>query len=160
MYKKKSTKLEFFRRNNKSTIVLILEVAMQKAEAQIQETEEKSCCKRDHLSAIFWGILLIFLGVLLMLVEFNYLYSDEWFAFFVFGLGVLMVGDYILRQFSTTLRTANVAKLIFGILFIIVSANHVFYLSDWWPLLLVVAGGIMVWSSFRKKENNVELSSH
>ena len=48
MCKKKSTKLEFFRRNNKSTIVLILEVAMQEAEAQIQETEEKSCCKRLH----------------------------------------------------------------------------------------------------------------
>jgi hypothetical protein len=136
-------------------------------EAIMQENQEKNVeiktqrdCRKDQLSSIFWGILLIYLGVLFFLVEFDILYSDEWFAFFIFGLGVLMVGDYLLRHFSESLRTASMAKLIFGILFIVLSANHLFYLNEWWPLLLVAVGLLMVWSSFRKREARVNLSSN
>jgi fatty acid desaturase len=136
-----------------------VEEAMQKNREKTEKIEKKVVGKRDQFSGLFWGISLIYIGVLLMLVEFDFLYGDEWFPYFVFGFGVLMVGDFLLRQFFSSLRSASVAKLIFGILFIILSANHLFYLYEWWPLLLVLIGGIMVWSSFRKREGKVNFGN-
>ena len=119
------------------------------------ETESlEKTCKRGQTSdlskGIIWGILFIYAGFLFFLVEWNVIYGDEWFSFFLLGLGILLIGDYLIRQFVESLPKCSMAKLIFGLIFLVLSANHIFYLEDWWPLLLV--GGFMIWSAFRRRE--------
>ena len=126
------------------------------------ETEAlKRTCERsktkDPSSGIFWGILFIYAGLLCFLVEWNFIYGDEWFSFFLLGLGIIMIGEYLIRQFVESVPKCGMAKLIFGLIFLVIGSNHIFYLEDWWPLLLVLVGGFMIWSAFRRKQ--VKLSS-
>jgi len=68
----------------------------------------------DFLHGIFWGVLLIYIGVLFLLVKSDQIYEDEWFTYFFFGLGILLVTDYFIRMFSVQLRSASCMKLVFG----------------------------------------------
>ncbi len=109
-----------------------------------------------NTGGLFWGILFIYLGILLILENQHFLYRDEWIPLFIFGLGILLVGDYFVRLLVESIKNPSHVKLVFGILLIAGSASHIFYLYDWWPLLLVLIGGLMVWFSLRKKDKEPE----
>lgn len=117
-----------------------------------RSSDSKQNQTNDPFKGIFWGALFIYTGILFFLVEWNFLYSDEWFPFFIFGLGILMIGDFLIRQLVESLPKSGMSKLIFGLIFLVLSASNIFYLEDWWPIILVFIGGFMVWSAFRKRE--------
>lgn len=129
---------------------------MSDIQANVDEKKIDLSDSSFNTSGLFWGILFIYLGILLILENQHFLYHEEWIPLFVFGLGILMVGDYFVRISVSSRKKPSIAKLIFGILFILASADHIFYIHDWWPLLLVLIGGWMIFSSLRKKTQEGE----
>ncbi len=120
---------------------------------QERRTGETHCQSGDWLRKTFWGILLIYLGVLLLLVKMEILWEDEWIPYFIFGLGALLVIEYLYRLLSPQLETAGTPKLILGILLILFSANGLDFIADWWPLILIAVGVLLIWIAWREEPN-------
>lgn len=109
----------------------------------------------DPYTGIFWGALLTFLGTLLLLGEWGLVSEDQLWPIFISGAGLLLIGDYFLRPMVLPRSSVSVARLIFGVILTVIGLNQLYYLGDWWPLLLIFAGGAMVWSALRRKNGNV-----
>ncbi len=104
----------------------------------------------DRYSGMTGGLILILLGILFLLSLHHYIHWSDWWAYFVMGLGAILVLDFVVRSASASKRGANTGKIVAGAVLIVIGATHVFGLSTWWPLILIAVGLILLVSSFRK----------
>ena len=89
--------------------------------------------------------MLIYLGSLILLVNFHFLYEDEATALFLIGLGAAMARDYLAGEISHSARSRSPAKLIFGLLFLLVGGHYYYEFADWWPGILILIGIFLIW---------------
>jgi hypothetical protein len=113
------------------------------------ETKAKAA-RADRHSGITGGLILILLGVLFLLVTHQYLAWSDWWAYFVMGLGAILILDFVIRSASGAERGAHRGKLVGGAVLIVVGAAHIFGMSTWWPLILIGVGLVLLVSSIRK----------
>lgn len=121
----------------------------EKLTAEKEESKDKAA-KTDRYSGITGGLILILLGVLFLLSTHHYIAWYDWWAYFVMGLGVILILDFVVRAASGAERGAHTGKLVAGAVLIVVGASHIFGMSTWWPLILVAVGLILLLSSLRK----------
>lgn len=116
------------------------------------EPEEKKGTEQggDRYSGVTGGLILILLGVLFLLSLHHYIHWYDWWAYFVMGLGGILILDFIIRAASASRRGAHTGKLVAGAVLIVIGASHIFGLSTWWPLILIAVGLILLISSVRK----------
>ncbi len=113
------------------------------------ETKDKAP-RADRHSGITGGLILILLGVLFLLSTHHYILWYDWWAYFVIGLGGILILDYIIRAASGADRGAHTGKLVAGAVLIVVGASHIFGMSTWWPLILIGVGFVLLLSSLKK----------
>lgn len=104
----------------------------------------------DRYSGVTGGLILILLGVLFLLSTQHAIAWGDWWAYFVMGLGAILILDFILRSLAGAGRGANIGKIVAGAVLIVVGASHVFGLETWWPIILIAVGVILLFSSFRR----------
>ena len=106
--------------------------------------------KDDPVSGITGGLIIILLGVVFLLTTLDYISWGDWWAYFLLGLGVILILDGVIRISSPSFYQPSTGKFIGGSILVVIGAAHVFGWFTWWPLILIVVGLILVVTSLRK----------
>lgn len=104
----------------------------------------------DAFSGITGGLVLILLGTLFLLATLDCISWGNWWAYFLLGLGVILIVDVVIRVANQTHRQHTSGKVIGGIVLIIIGASNIFGMLTWWPLILIAIGIVILISSLRK----------
>ncbi len=125
-----------------------MEKKKEEQEKNNQGSEKKH--KRDHYSGIFGGLILILLGVLFLLATMDVISWEDWWAYFLLGLGTIFIIEFIVRSVTPAYRHQHKGKLVVGIVLLIVGGAHILGMVSWWPLIIIAVGIIIVFTSLKK----------
>ncbi len=129
-----------------------------KESKEIQEEERQPMEGKhhhDHISRITGGLILIVLGVLFLLATFGHISWGDWWAYFLVGLGIILIIDVVIRSVVPEYQQDPTGKLIGGVVLIIIGGAFIFGFTRWWPLIIIAVGVVIIFTSlFRlgKKE--------
>lgn len=94
----------------------------------------------DPMRGLFWGLILIILGVLFFAVMQNWIDWDKWWQIFLIGLGVIFLIDALIRYLNSSNRYGIFGRVIAGLILITIGVAFIIHLEQWWPLILIVIG--------------------
>jgi hypothetical protein len=89
---------------------------------------------------LFWGLILVLLGVLFLLNQTGAVTGDTWWQSLLIGLGVITIINGITHYYSPGYRWGSYGKFVVGVILILVGALLLLGVSEWWPVVLIVAG--------------------
>jgi peptidoglycan/LPS O-acetylase OafA/YrhL len=100
----------------------------------------------DLTGPITGGLILIWLGVTFFLSQNNYISSDNWWAYFLMGLGAILILQGVLR-FGMSKRPF-IGSFIGGAVILIIGFSFVQgFSANLWPLILVAIGAAVLLSA-------------
>jgi hypothetical protein len=100
----------------------------------------------DLTGPITGGLILIWLGVTFFLQENNYISSSNWWAYFLMGIGAILIFQGLLRYAAS--RRPFIGSFIGGaVVFVIGFAFVQGVNADLWPLVLVAIGAAVLLSA-------------
>jgi uncharacterized membrane protein YjjP (DUF1212 family) len=94
----------------------------------------------DPMRGLFWGLILILLGVLFFSVTQNWLTWDNWWQLFLIGLGIIFLVDALVRYLNPSTRFGIFGRVISGLILVVVGSAFYFTMEAWWPLILIAVG--------------------
>jgi hypothetical protein len=93
---------------------------------------------RDPLGAIFFGLILLVVAVVLLLGTQGYVEWEGIWAYFLVGLGVIFWVEALVRFALPAYRRPIFGRLILGLILVAVGATNIYGLAEWWPVALIV----------------------
>ncbi|MCR4440483.1 MAG: hypothetical protein QHJ34_15420 [bacterium] len=109
--------------------------------------------QRGALSGIVSGLVIIWLGIVFLLDRQGVLAPGVgWVWYFLFGLGVILLLEVIARHVLPQYRQRSGGRLVAAVALMAIGAWQITGLGEWWPLLLIAAGLVLIVSSFRLSE--------
>jgi PAS domain S-box-containing protein len=102
----------------------------------------------DPLRGLFWGLLLVLLGVLFFILGRSWITGVSWWIALCIGLGAIFIIDAFVHYLSPSTRSYTFGRFIPGIIFLFVGLAFLFGFSRWWPLALVTTGIALFFSSW------------
>lgn len=108
----------------------------------------------DQIGRIFFGIIIIWLGVSFLLMEQDYFYRSDWWSYFLLGLGIIFIIEAIFRMTQPVHRHSYVGKIVFGSILTAVGASHIYGMEDWWPLIFIAAGIAIIFLTIQRKNES------
>jgi len=102
---------------------------------------------------VAFGLTLVLLGVLFLLNQTGAISGDTWWQGLLIGLGGISIVDGVARYFSHTFRWGIFSKITGGIVMILIGALLMAGLSEWWPIVLIVAGVAFMSRFFWRRTN-------
>ncbi len=122
-------------------------MAQQKPEQPGIPEENERLRERRHRRGgppVFAGLVLILLGVLLFLENQGIVASDVWWQYFIIGLGVIFLIDGLVRFGQEGHRGSIWGRLTVGLILIGIGIVFVIGLTNWWPMILIAVGVVIV----------------
>ena len=106
--------------------------------------------RRHHrpLRGLFWGLLLITLGILFFGEKQGWFSNDTWWQYLLIGIGSCFILDGIINLAIVQSHHDIISKFIPGIILICIGLAFVYGFDRWWPLVLIAAGVIILISVF------------
>ncbi|MCR4392933.1 MAG: histidine kinase [Dehalococcoidales bacterium] len=104
--------------------------------------------QRNPYRGLFWGLLLILLGVLFFIEERGWLVETEWWEALVIGLGAILIIESFIFFRNPVTRSYTVGRLIPGAIILFIGLAFLFGFNSWWPLALVGTGSALFFSSW------------
>jgi PAS domain S-box-containing protein len=104
--------------------------------------------KKSPLKPVFWGLLLILIAILLYLNKQNVIGIDNWWQFFIIGLGAVFLIQGLVYLASPQTRPFIWGRLIPGLILLFLGLSFVLGMSVWWPLALVAVGLVILFSAW------------
>ncbi len=108
--------------------------------------------KSDPLAGMTGGLILILLGVLFLLAQEDIISWDNWWKYFLIGLGGIFILEALVRISRSEPSRRYTGKLIGGAVLAVIGGASVFGMVSWWPLILIVLGLFLILVSFRRSE--------
>lgn len=105
----------------------------------------------DPLSGVTGGLILILLGVLFLLTTLDRISWGDWWAYFILGLGCILILEALIRMASTGDLQPVTGKLIGGSVLAIIGAAYVFGMVTWWPMVLIAVGLVIIFTSLARR---------
>jgi hypothetical protein len=106
--------------------------------------------KESHYPRLTGGLILILLGVLFLLAEMDRISWMDWWAYFLVGLGAILILEGLFRGFSESRHRAG--RLIGGLVLIVIGGAHLIGFEEWWPFILIAVGlGLILSPLFKKR---------
>jgi PAS domain S-box-containing protein len=102
----------------------------------------------DPLKGLFWGLLLILLGILFFIKGRDWLSDTGWWQALVIGLGVIFIIDAIVHYINPSSRSYSFSRLIPGVILIFIGLAWIYGFNQWWPIALVATGVALFFSSW------------
>jgi hypothetical protein len=102
-----------------------------------EEMREYRCC--GPFRGLFWGLLLVLVGVLALPAVSNHLSGNAWAVIFLSGLGAIFIIDAFVRSLWSR-YFLNGARIFVGAILIGAGILVAFGFSAWWPVLLLILG--------------------
>ena len=103
---------------------------------------------RDPLRGLFWGLLLVLLGILFFAQGQEWLDGTEWWLALVVGVGAVFIIDAIVHYRNPSTRSYTVSRLIPGVILLFIGMAFLFGFTRWWPMALVATGTAIFFSSW------------
>ncbi len=114
-----------------------------------EETREKR--SRDPLRGLFWGLVLILVGILFFINQ----QGTEWdilWKYLLIGLGSIFIVDGLAHLAVPAHRDGQLGRFIPGVILLFVGLAFLYNFSQWWPIILIAVGVIILLSFlFRRK---------
>lgn len=114
-----------------------------------KESSQKSP-RDDAFSGVIGGLIVILLGVMFLLATMDIISWGKWWAYFLLGLGAILIFDGIIRSATAAYRHHARGRLIGGAVLAVVGGAFVFGMTNWWPLIIIAVGIILIISSLAK----------
>jgi len=109
--------------------------------------------RRDPFSAIFIGLIIVWVGALWFLRAEEILVSGEWWQWFLVGLGGIFILDRLIRYASPVHRRPIFGRILFGLILIAIGVSFIYGIETWWPLIVVIVGiAIIVYAVQRARK--------
>jgi hypothetical protein len=108
---------------------------------------------RDPVRGLFPGLLLIVLGVLLFAATREWVSWDIWWKYFLIGLGVVFLIDAGVHYLNPDYRHVVSGKVIPGVILIFIGIAFIYGFDQWWPLVLIAAGVVILLSFWFRRKN-------
>ena len=108
--------------------------------------------KSRPLPSLTGGLILILLGVLFLLSEMGRLGWSDWWAYFLVGLGGILIVDALFRASSAEGRKGAGGKIIAGSILMVIGGAHLIGFEEWWPLIFIALGVGVLISGFSKRK--------
>ena len=115
--------------------------------------EKEPAKKQDPLSGMSGGLILILLGVLFLMAQQDYISWNNWWAYFLVGLGAIFILESLIRITRAEPSGRYTGKLIGGAVLLVIGAANAFGMVSWWPLILILVGVFLLFSSFKKQDS-------
>ncbi len=117
---------------------------------QEKHREIRHCHIKDSISVITGGLIVVWLGVAFLLRNMGFLYWRNWWAYFIFGIGVILILESIIRSTIPQYRCGVTGKLMGGIILVAVGGIFIYGARDWWPLIIIAVGIIIIFGTIWK----------
>jgi len=118
------------------------------AERRISEHKCKTAKSKDPSSGIITGIIFILAGVFIYADNQGYLFTG-WFWWLILSMGIVYLIETIIRVTVEQFKKSFHASLIWGTILTTVGISQFYNIENWWPLILVVVGVVVILSSQR-----------
>jgi len=115
---------------------------------QTMKEERRLKRQRNPYRGLFWGLLLILLGILFFIEERGWLGETEWWEALVIGLGTILIIESFIFFRNPVTRSYTVGRLIPGAIILFIGLAFLFGFNSWWPLALVGTGSALFFSSW------------
>lgn len=102
---------------------------------------------QHSLNQVFFGLIIIWVGLSIFLNKINYLIYGNWIDYLIVGIGVIFYVQVIVFLLITRNNHLLTGKLIAGTIFIALGGRDIYGIHEWWPLLLIVMGIIIILSN-------------
>jgi hypothetical protein len=101
--------------------------------------------RRDPISGVVFGLVVLALGVLLTLAAKNVISWDDWWKYFLIGIGVAFLIEVAVRRLNPAYRRPMFGRFVAGLVLICLGVAFVGGFGTWWPLIIVaIAVAILV----------------
>jgi hypothetical protein len=119
----------------------------------LREWREERRKRRSHgpMRGLFWGLLLIMLGLIFLANQEGWIGDDKWWQYLLIGLGAIFIIDGLAHYWRASYRNYSYGRFIPGIILLLVGLAFVFQFSEWWPIILIVVGVILLLSLFFRR---------
>lgn len=94
------------------------------------------------------GLILILLGVLFLLTQMERISWQDWWAYFLVGLGGIFL---VTGVAGLSGRHSAGGRMVAGAVLIVIGGAHLLGLNVWWPYLLIVIGAAILISAFFRR---------
>jgi len=108
----------------------------------------------DRYGHIIGGLIVIWLGVLLMLSNQNLIRTGDFGGFFLIGIGLILVFRGLLAFQETGSFDQGFGFLIGGGILLLIGAGIAFNLRDWWAIILIGIGLMIVIRGINQQRRN------
>jgi chromate transport protein ChrA len=99
--------------------------------------------RKAALSDIFGGLIVLVVGLSFFLAANNIISWDKWWAYLLTFLGVIFVLDAVIRNLKLKDRLIG-GRFITGIILFSIGLAFAVSLKNWWPLILIVVGLLII----------------
>lgn len=113
--------------------------------------ERREARYRYPFHGLFLGLTLVLLGVLFGMNQAGWLTGGAWWQSLLIGLGVISIINGVVHYRHPDYRWGSYGKFIAGIILILIGTLFLVGFSQWWPVVLVVAGvAVLLRFAFRR----------
>ena len=108
-------------------------------EDKSRPAEKRRDWRRGPMHGLFWGMLLILLGVLFYVQARGWFSEDRWWQYFLIGLGAIFIVDALVH-YVRRISYGIYGRLIAGAVLVVVGLAFLNGWDNWWPIVLIAAG--------------------
>jgi len=118
----------------------------QRGEKDEKQHEKDEKNTRDPLSGLFWGLILVMVGVIYFSRNAGLLPEATWWAYIVLGLGIVFLLEAVVRWAMPEHRYGAWGRVIPGVILLLVGLWFIYgaAIGTWWPIILIAIGAILV----------------
>jgi hypothetical protein len=103
---------------------------------------------------LFWGLLLITLGILFLGRNVGWFTESNWWQYLLIGIGICFILDGLISLFFRQVANEVAGKFIPGAILVCIGLAFIQGFGMWWPLVLIAAGVIILLSLlFRRHQS-------
>lgn len=96
--------------------------------------------RRDPLSAIFFGLIVVAFGLFLLFAALEYVPWEDWWAYLLMAIGAVLLIEAFVRYSMPAYRRPVFGRLLVGLVLICIGVVSVSGWAAWWPLVVVAIG--------------------
>jgi len=116
------------------------------------EKEEKN--ERDRVSSsLMGGLIILWLGLSFLLRGWGYITDNDWWAWFLIGIGVILIIRGLLAFIQSGVK-AGLGFLIGGFVLAAIGGSEIFNIQNGWAVILIIGGIAIILSGLTQRSSN------
>ena len=119
-----------------------------------EKNEKGEKGENDRFGPIIGGLIVVWLGVLLMLSNQNLIRSSDFGGYFLMGIGAILILRGLLATQESGSFDSGFGFMIGGGVMVLIGLGITFNLEDWWAILLIGLGLVIVLRGFMERNKN------